>query len=71
MRGDRRRCGVACPTCEDAEWLIVMGESPDMVAHRLGFRNLDRYQARESLRKHLRDHGRRDLSDRLRIEVPA
>ena len=58
---DRINIPHNCPTCEDAEWLIDAGETPDRTASstRLGRSKLS------NLRTHLRRHGRPDLADRL------
>ncbi len=68
-----RRAGqfapAECLTCVDAEWLIGSGETPENVVTRLGVstrQGLD--SALDSVRVHLRRHGRRDLAARLSRE---
>lgn len=55
------RGGIREGFYEDLEFLIKMGEWPDRIAKRLGYRHAD------SLNKLLQKHGRHDLTAKLRL----
>ena len=54
-----------CGICEDAEFVVKSGAHPYEVARRVGY-SPDCNGTRD-LRKHLRQHGRADLAERLLV----
>jgi hypothetical protein len=66
VRPRRRNPGDHCPTCEDIEFLISMGNRDMLeIATRTVSTHPVNYRRIEALRVHLRRHSRQDLLDRI------